>query len=229
MDSAELANATWWSSFWDTVESWAFLGVVVALAVEFAAHWFVRPYKEEIEVARKAEIVRLQSESAKLTKEAEELRARNLALQQALAPRILEQGQTAAALRRFSDMQWSVDVIGDREAERTAGQIRWMLRAAGWKKFEGELRPITFRDGVFVYSVTGAEFPRASDAAEELVRQLNAGGVPAQLGFPISLPDPRVIRVIIGLKPLPKELGPAPEGFPGDARGNVTYGNTSAE
>lgn len=29
MNETELANAAWWVWFWDTVESWAFLGVVV--------------------------------------------------------------------------------------------------------------------------------------------------------------------------------------------------------
>ena len=46
MGDADLANIAWWAQFWSEIEHWAFLAVVVALAVEFAALKFAAPYKK---------------------------------------------------------------------------------------------------------------------------------------------------------------------------------------
>jgi predicted cupin superfamily sugar epimerase len=56
MTDTELTNANWWASFWSSIESWAFLGVVVALAIEFAAWKFGAPYKEKLEKAKDLKI-----------------------------------------------------------------------------------------------------------------------------------------------------------------------------
>ena len=56
MNETDLANAAWWAAFWGKIENWAFLGVVVALAIEFAALKFGAPYKAKIDTAREERI-----------------------------------------------------------------------------------------------------------------------------------------------------------------------------
>jgi hypothetical protein len=62
-----------------------------------------------------------------LAKETEELKAKNLAVEAAISPRILEQSVTAKKLEPFSDIHFRVVSPPDFEARRTAGQIRFML------------------------------------------------------------------------------------------------------
>jgi anti-sigma-K factor RskA len=78
---------TQWADLWEEIEHWAFLIVVVALAVEFAALKFGAPYKKRTEEEKTLEI-------ARLTNDAESLRKQNLELEKAVSPRILEQAMT---------------------------------------------------------------------------------------------------------------------------------------
>jgi hypothetical protein len=48
MTDQELATAKWWSEFWTTIEHWAFLGVVLTLAVEFIALKLGQPHKRKV-------------------------------------------------------------------------------------------------------------------------------------------------------------------------------------
>jgi hypothetical protein len=65
--------------------------------------------------------------AAELAKETEELKAKNLAFEEAISPRILEQHLTANKLESFSDIYVRVVSPSDFEPKRTAGQIRFML------------------------------------------------------------------------------------------------------
>lgn len=63
MSEADLTNAAWWAWFWGEIEHWAFLLVVIFLAVEFAALKFAVPYKEKLDKAREAQVAALGSEA----------------------------------------------------------------------------------------------------------------------------------------------------------------------
>jgi hypothetical protein len=63
------ADFAWWAWFWGEIEHWAFLVVVVALAIEFAALKFGAPYREKIEAAKDLKIAQLNNETARLRKQ----------------------------------------------------------------------------------------------------------------------------------------------------------------
>jgi hypothetical protein len=66
MGEVELAEATWWAWLWGQIEHWAFLAVIVALAIEFAALKFGTTHKERIEAAKDIKIAELNNETARL-------------------------------------------------------------------------------------------------------------------------------------------------------------------
>src|SRR5437867_2851350 len=79
----------------------------------------------------------------------ETLRAKNLEFEKAVSPRILEQNLTAQKLKPFSDISVIVVSPSDFEPKRTAGQIRYMLAQAGWKRLSGspDKKVFLFFDG----------------------------------------------------------------------------------
>ncbi len=62
-------DVVWWSSFWTQVEHWAFLGVVLTLAIEFAALKLGEPYKKKLDDAKDVKIAELNKETAQLRKQ----------------------------------------------------------------------------------------------------------------------------------------------------------------
>ena len=63
VESPALINAKWWVGVWETIEHWAFLGVVLTLAIEFAASHLAKPHRKIIDNARELEMVRLNHEA----------------------------------------------------------------------------------------------------------------------------------------------------------------------
>lgn len=123
---SELANAVRWSGIWDRVENWAFLAVVVFLAIEFAAHHFAGPYKEVVEKARASEIARLNNET-------EQLQNDNLRLRKELGPRNLPFGTFVEALKGKPSAPVEVLYVADDfDSMALAQQIAEGLKAAGW-------------------------------------------------------------------------------------------------
>jgi hypothetical protein len=119
MSESELAAATKWAGFWGSVENWAFLSVVLALAIEFAALRLGEPYKRAIEHAREVQLLGLKVELARLT-----------------APRVVssEQEERIIALTRpFTGMKFDATVFPD-DAESLAylEQLELILQKAGW-------------------------------------------------------------------------------------------------
>ena len=182
--------------------------------------------------------------------EAERLRERNLVFERAIAPRILEQRLTGQRLSSHGGIFVNIRAAPDFEARRTAQQIKYMLLAeAKWKTFEGDMeadpdfRLPRLSYGVKVYSGIGdrallnnpdtppevisdiLDKRKATRAAtDDLIAVLNENDIRADGGPPIELPSD-VILIIVGLKPLPKELGIDPEKFPSDPEGVKMYGN----
>ncbi len=160
--------------------------------------------------------------------ETEKLRDKNISLEMAVSPRILEQGLTGESLKPFANAEISVISLPDFEPRRTAGQIRFMLRSvAGWKKFSGSLsHPMAFFDGVVIH-VGMSEYART--VAEALVSVLNNNGIVARRGYPVLELGDNGVLVVVGPKPLPKELQLKPENVPSDKRGNRVWGNIMEE
>jgi hypothetical protein len=52
MENPALINAKWWVGVWETIEHWAFLGVVLTLAIEFAASHLAKSQRKIIDNAR---------------------------------------------------------------------------------------------------------------------------------------------------------------------------------
>jgi hypothetical protein len=128
-----------------------------------------------------------ETEIGQQKKETEELRAKNLELEKAVSPRILEQGLTSHKLKRFADVEVLVVSPSDFEPKRTAGQIRAMLNMAGWKRFSGTLNQrYPFFDGVVIHRAVGPGSARASEAANALFEVLKEAGIEARTGYPIQ-------------------------------------------
>jgi hypothetical protein len=167
------------------------------------------------------------STADKLKKETEELRAKNLAFEKALVPRNVEQNLAAQALKEFKGLSDLVLSSNDPEARRTAGQIRWLLRQAGWSRFSGTIAdpfasPEMFRTGV---EVRPGMSMVAQAAAARLVAVLKDSDVDAKVGAPNGAGN-SIILVQVGLKPLPPSLQVDASKMPADARGNKMWGNT---
>lgn len=174
------------------------------------------------------EMARLHVDAARLARDAEELRQKNLAFESAISPRIVEQTDAGNALKPFADMKVVVlSPDGDFEARRTAGQIRALLRIqAGWQKLSVSLtHPPAFFDTVVVHwggHQGDAKAARADlDVARLLVEQLKAMGIEARTGAPMSELGIHGIAVLVGAKPLPPVLQKKYEG--------KTYGSTLEE
>ncbi|THD44166.1 MAG: hypothetical protein E7774_11065 [Bradyrhizobium sp.] len=135
MENPAVTNAKWWADFWETIENWAFFGVVLTLAVEFVAVQLLKSPRRVIDDARQLEI-------AELNNSAERLRGDNLALQTVLLPRhagIIGIDQAApadkwfAGTENFAGTEISLQVVADAEAQNLANEIAFALRARGWK------------------------------------------------------------------------------------------------
>ena len=176
-----------------------------------------------------------------LAKETEELKAKNLAVEAAISPRILEQSVTAKKLEPFSDIHFRVVSPPDFEARRTTGQIRFMLSRAKWQKFSGSITsPLAFFDGVSVHHWVGPLYGipdaasrqgaiRSGEAARALVRVLNEAGIDSKIGPPIPELGPNAALVEVGPKPLPPTLQLKPENIPTDPSGMKLWGNIEQE
>lgn len=70
MTDAELADHAWWGSFWTAIEHTAFVGLIVALAIEFVALKLGEPHKKAVEDAKDLKIADLNNETARLRESA---------------------------------------------------------------------------------------------------------------------------------------------------------------
>jgi hypothetical protein len=72
-------------------------------------------------------------EAAKANKATEEIRRENLELEKAVAPRMLEQGQPARALKPFGPIDVKIIAVPDFETRRFSSYLVFMLKGlAGW-------------------------------------------------------------------------------------------------
>jgi hypothetical protein len=170
----------------------------------------------------------LEVQAAQLNLKSEKLRQKNLELQEAILPTNLEQGLTSFALKPYADVSFVVVSLSDYRTDQTAGQIRWMLLEAGWKKYQGPVRfSKPFNDGVLVRSWLPQDGARASEAKEALVDILNKNGIQASPGAPVKELGPNVVYIEVGPKPLPEGLQDKSE-TPHNPHGFSERGNYAA-
>lgn len=214
--------------------------VVIGVAGELWAgitHWST---DVQLRPLRAMQVRLHETELAQISRQTELLRNKNLDMEWAISPRILEQGLTSAALKPFAGTAVIIVSRTDFEPKRTAGQIRAMLSMAGWVKSANSIGPqqYPFFDGVVVHVL--GDRTKAGPAADALVGILNANKITAITGYPTlkmsdnGHPDiqstrdrsgPSVIIVEVGPKPLPDSMKLKPEDVPGDALGNKVWGN----
>ena len=246
-----------WVPGWDTIQSanrwsnfyfWVSIASLIGLGIsEVASHRYSERKDELVAIEEQNtkrthddEIARIRLEAATLSDKAEILRAKNLEVEAAVAPRILEQGLTSASLKKFAGTLFVVVSLPDFESKRAAGQIRAMLSMAGWKRFTASIGPqhYPFFDGVVVHVL--GDGAKADPAVNALVNILETSKITARSGYPMwkmgddGMPDtqsmmdrsgPTVIIVEVGPKPLPTSMQLKPEDVPTDARGNKIWGN----
>lgn len=239
-----IAGSHWWSNFyfWLSIVSLISLGVMEVVSHRYSERndKLSAIEQEATKKAHEFEIAQLHLEAARMAKQAEELRQKNIDMEAAVAPRILEQGLTSAALRAFTGTPFIVVSPQDFEPKRAAGQIRAMLSMSKWKKFTESIGPqhYPFFDGVVVHILGNGK--RVGAAADALVGILNTNKITARTGYPIvkmsddGQPDMQsilerdgiaVIIIEVGPKPLPASMQLKPEDVPADARGNRFWGN----
>lgn len=90
-------------AFWDHLGIWSLIigaGLgVAALLLTAASAYILYRVADEAQLALGAETKRATTQIAEATERTEKLRAQNLELETAIAPRILEQGQTGGQLK----------------------------------------------------------------------------------------------------------------------------------
>lgn len=196
MGDTELANATWYAWLWGEIEHWAFLAVVVALAIEFAALKFGAPYKEKIELAKDLRIAELDNETAKLRKQ--------------VAPRLITQAQQnelAATLSKFKNQRATIVASPSTpESEWFARVLGAPLKEAGWNL---EILPgtptatVLFPTGVVVSyaanlskTIFDPENTERAAPAVALVEKLKEYGINST-ALPGLVKSPNTIEIVI--------------------------------
>jgi hypothetical protein len=158
--------------------------------------------------------------AGELNKSAEELKHRNLILEKALAPRIIEikgsPDEVLKGLKKFSGTEVIITSITDAEARRAAGAIAWALSWAGWKVIHWPPSDsFLSQDGVRVELppmpvINQEEINKRSKQAEArqaIVAFLKEKGWQEVDWGTSSDKDPSPsIRIRVGFKPQPLEL-----------------------
>jgi hypothetical protein len=151
-----------------TIDNWVLacaVGVAVFLAAEVVfsvAHWInerkLQPLRVEQSRLHAVELAELTNSTAKANNATEELRRQNLELEQALAPRSLEQGSLIEKLKPFAGTQVYLEVVPDFEARRFLSYLVLVFQAANWK-LEPTLINDMISDGITIRVVSGQVLP----------------------------------------------------------------------
>jgi hypothetical protein len=185
MSEAELANAAWWAWLWGEIEHWAFLAVVVALAIEFAALKFGAPYKAKLEASKDLKIAELNNETARLKSQ--------------LAPRSLtkEQFDAIEKLRgRIAAINLAVEA--DTECEIFAAHLAAALMNAGITVRRYSL-PVDMRGsgGLLIYDQHIFSDDSGGNIIFETLRNAKVAVVGKSSRLPDALAMPRDIPAIL--------------------------------
>lgn len=170
----DLPTKVWWST---EIRIWGLAAAAVLGIVSFAATWAQTRWQAELSqqkdetskrerlqaeeriAAAQADAARASEQAALAAERTAEMRAKNLALEAALSPRWMEQNLSALALHNFAGTMYDVASPNDFEPKRTASQIKFMLKQAGWTRTPLP-DPIIFLDGITV-RINAFPVPRA--------------------------------------------------------------------
>lgn len=147
----------------------------------------------------------LRKQNLELESKVEKERSNRLEMETVIAPRTIEQRQTAKQLERFSGISVIVESLAESEPWRTAGQIAWTVNNAKWNVLPGMQRYLDatgFFDGVAIEANVGPrpQEDHSSEAADALVEVLTKNNIQANRRPAINLPL-NTIRIRVGLKP----------------------------
>lgn len=157
-------------------------------------------------IKSKEEIAKAQLEVAKANEKTEAERLERMRLEAELAPRTLEQRQSAKELLKFQGINVIIESLAESDPWRTAGQISWTLNNAKWNILPGMKRFLDvthFFDGVAVETNVGARprEDRSSEAADALVVVLTKNKIQAHRRPSIDHLPLNTIKIRVGLKP----------------------------
>jgi len=229
MTETELANAAWWSWFWGQIEQWAFLLVVVFLAIEFAALKFGAPFKEKIERARETRLVELSAQTAEAQARQKEAEQRAEELRAAMAANEMpRQPNGETFLKEMHGVSPGiVSVIYDASMADSfllAISLRILMNQAGWHVVPDKGLGVTPLASVAVESTAGLPVPfgvpgrgspygiavianrgpRDNDATDpiyQLAQAILRSKADSQIGWGVdkALPD-NFVKLVIGHK-----------------------------
>ncbi|MGD0769881.1 MAG: hypothetical protein ABSB42_16985 [Tepidisphaeraceae bacterium] len=100
MTDQELTAIKWWAEFWTKTEHWAFLGVVVTLAVEFVALKCGEPYKKTIDREKDSMLAATNQKAGEANEAAELLKQQNIELQTSL------ESEKKKTIALYDKMRW---------------------------------------------------------------------------------------------------------------------------
>jgi hypothetical protein len=154
----------------------------------------------------KEEIAKAQIEVAKANEKAETERLERIQLESELAPRTLEQRQSAKELFKFQGINVIIESLAESDPWRTAGQIAWTLENAKWIVLPGMKRFLDathFFDGVAIETNVGArqQDDHSIEAADSLVAVLEKNNIKAHRRPSVDNLPLNTIKIRVGLKP----------------------------
>jgi hypothetical protein len=110
MENPAVISAKWWVYFWETVEHWAFLAVVLTIAIQFAAQHFLKSPRKIVDDARQIEVMQLTKDAETARAQIAEAQARTTEAQARLETLRRQLG------KRFPDRQAMVPLLREAPA-----------------------------------------------------------------------------------------------------------------
>jgi len=195
MTDAKLADHEWWGWFWTTIEHAAFVALIVALAIEFAALKLAEPHKKAVEDSKDLQIAELNNETARLREQA--------------APRELTPSQRTEIAKLLSGYAGRDVVVSthpiDIEAMRLASQIMKALDGAkiAYKDSRGSLA-VPAQDMKFGVEVSAPSNEKDREFAQAIANALDVS-TRGKLSVRF-LPEwhPPYVVIFVGIKPIPE-------------------------
>jgi hypothetical protein len=221
---AAIANLEAWGR---TVDNWVLIcAAVVALSLTAEVVFSVMHWRNEnrLRPIRTAQSQLHETELVTLQKDVETARQKNLELEDAVSPRVLEQFQSSNKLKSFSGTRYMLISPADTESRRTAGQVRVIMEQAGWVLYDGEWppSPTFFADGIMIRTALPLPGsgenpnPHLFDAERLLADVLTEAGAEARPGVTLKGVPAGIIRIEVGLKPIKLKLPTLPGNLPGN-------------
>lgn len=145
------------------------------------------------------EIEDRKKENLELSLKLEGEKKERLALEKALRPRMIEQGQSAVVLRQYSNVNVIIAPLRDADCENVADQLAWLVNAAGWNISAREELDRELPGPGIVLQISDDGMGRET---MELIRQLRTRSHVGATTFPTNSLKPvpaRTIKINVGV------------------------------